>query len=159
MGLTDLELIGSTLYVAGVKSWDIGAGFLETDAYVAAFNLAGNIKWAKSFGTKKPDGAFSVTADEKGNAYVTGFTEGALQGKNSGSQDVVVRKYSSAGKVAWTQQFGSSEDDFGFAAAAFSPDRIYVGGSTRGDIGVGNRGSGDAFLTRLDSGGNRVWMR
>ena len=59
-------------------------------------------KWRKNNGPNKlflhqkksPNG---VAVDSVGNIYFTGFTSGALEGANSGSNDIFLIKYSSDG--------------------------------------------------------------
>ncbi|GIT65206.1 MAG: hypothetical protein Ct9H300mP23_08330 [Nitrospinota bacterium] len=49
-----------------------------------------------------------VNVDSKGNIYVTGYTEGGLDGKtNSGERDIFLVKYNSSGTKQWTQQLGT----------------------------------------------------
>ena len=159
--MSDLKVIGSSLYVAGHKYWGI-AGNSETDAYVAKFDFTGNKKWNKSFGTKTFDSAKAVTADSRGNVYVTGSTSGVLGSESLGDTDVFIRKYKPSGGVAWTQQFSSFGYQIGNAIAAFSPYELYVGGLTTGDLGAGKKGdadNADAFLTRLSGRGKSVWTR
>lgn len=156
--ISGIKVVGNSLYISGSKYWT-GNETYETDAYVAKFDLTGNRKWFKTFGTKSPDEASAITADSRGNVYVTGYTQGALVNTNSGVVDVIVRKYEPSGSVGWTQQFGSPVDDNGEAIIAFSPNELYVGGRTYGDLGAGNQGEFDAFLARLDGKGNRVWIR
>lgn len=158
--LYELRVVGDALYVTGSKSWEIDYNTPpETDAYIAKFNLAGNRIWDKSLGTKVPDEASGVTADSRGNVYLTGNTLGALKGKNAGEGDVFIAKYNPLGRLLWTQQFGSSDDDYIGSIAAFSPNELYVRGATFGNLGAGYRGGGDAFLARLDGEGGRVWTR
>lgn len=154
-----LKVVDDAVYFTGYKEWQIGPDSPETDAYVAKLDLAGNLKWAKSFGTKVEDTATSATADSKGNVYVVGNTYGTLGGRKAGSTDVFIRKYSSAGKVIWTRQFGTSRAAFSPSIATFSSNELYVGGEFYGDFGAGYQGSADVFLARLDSSGNRTWIR
>ena len=156
--VSDLRVLGDNLYITGYKTW--GPIYdEETDAYVAKFDLAGNRKWSKSFGTKVLDEASAITADDQGNVYITGFTEGSIGRENIGDYDIIVRKFSPSGKVVWTQQFGSSQYERGLGTVAVTSNELYVSGTTAGDLGAGNRGESDAFLTRLNGSGNRVWTR
>ena len=157
--VSDLRVVGNNLYIAGYKRWGPVYSDDETDAYVAKFDLAGKLKWAKSFGTKVFDEAAAITADGQGNVYVTGFTAGTIGRKNLGKEDVIVRKFSPSGSALWIRQFGSSQYEAGLAITALTSGELYVSGVTAGNIGAGNQGSTDAFLTRLDGEGNRVWVR
>ena len=155
----DLNVVRDAVYVAGVKYWLVADNY-ETDAYVAKFDLAGKLKWAKSFGTKVEDSASSVTADSRGNVYVVGDTVGALSGDKAEVIDVFVRKFSPSGEVIWTRQFGTAKGAVSPDIAALNSSELYIGGGTYSDFGAGFQGGGsDVFLTRLDSSGNRTWIR
>ena len=61
----------------------------------------------KQLGTSSSDYANGVATDSSGNVYVTGYTEGGLDGNTSeGSNDLFVVKYNSSGTKQWTQQLG-----------------------------------------------------
>jgi len=52
----------------------------------------------KQLGTSSTDYAYGVTVDSSDNLYVTGFTEGGLDGNsNSGDSDIFLVKYNSDG--------------------------------------------------------------
>ena len=56
------------------------------------------VPWTKQLGTSSEDWAFGVATDSSGNVYVTGTTEGGLDGNTSaGRKDIFVVKYNSSG--------------------------------------------------------------
>jgi len=60
--------------------------------------LFGQCTRTKQLGTSSKDYGTGVTTDSSGNIYVTGSTEGGLDGNiNSGSYDIFLVKYSSSG--------------------------------------------------------------
>jgi hypothetical protein len=61
--------------------------------------------------------------------------------------------------VLWTQQFGTSSNESASATAGDGTGGVYVGGSTRGDLGAFNGGGADAWLARYDRLGVRTWLR
>lgn len=64
----------------------------DFDAWVAKYDSNGNRNWIQQFGTSDSDQALGVTADNSGNLYVTGVTEGSFGGTNVGSVDSWVAK-------------------------------------------------------------------
>jgi hypothetical protein len=101
-----------------------------------------------------------VGADETG-VYALGGISGALPGQTyaGGPDDVFLRKYDHAGNELWTDQFGTSGDDFPAGAVAIDESAIYVGGLTTGALvpGVPNAGDYDLFVRRYDANGNAIW--
>ena len=71
-------------------------------------------QWTKKFGTSSIETGLGVTTDSSGNIYVTGTTEGWLDGNaNSGGircylrascKDIFLVKYNSSGIKQWTKQ-------------------------------------------------------
>ena len=54
--------------------------------------------WTRQLGTSSVDYGKGVTTDSSGNIYVTGATEGGLDGNtNSGEVDIFLVKYNSSG--------------------------------------------------------------
>lgn len=118
------------------------------------------------FGTSGNDRAYNIVYDAKGNQYITGSTEGDMDGdgpgKNFGGVDVFILKLNKEGKIQWIRQFGSPASDKGHLVALDSYGDIYVIGHTDGDLdGVGDgihRGYGDPFLLKLDKNGQLKWL-
>ena len=68
------------------------------DLFVVKYNSSGTKQWTKQLGTSIFDEAFGVATDSSGNVYVTGVTQGGLDGNtNAGSFDLFVVKYNSSG--------------------------------------------------------------
>ena len=87
------------------------------------------------------------------NLYLTGITDGSLDGNSSsGNRDVFLIKYNSSGKKQWTKQLGTSSSDWGFGVNVDSSDDIYVAGVTDGELdGNSSSGSSDIFLVKYNS--------
>jgi len=70
-----------------------------TDIFLVKYNSSGTKQWTKQLGTTSYDSGVSVTTDSSGNIYITGSTEGELDGNTySGSNDMFLIKYSSSGQ-------------------------------------------------------------
>ena len=68
------------------------------DIFLIKYNSSGTKQWTKQLGTSSVDKGRGVTTDSSGNIYVTGDTEGDLDGNtNSGSVDIFLVKYNSDG--------------------------------------------------------------
>lgn len=129
---------------------------------LAAPALAEHIVWLRLL-LAENGGVFAadVVAAPDGAAYVVGDTDGTLPGQTgAGNFDAFVRKYGSGGAVSWTRQFGSPGADSADAAAADSSGRLYVVGSTQGDLpGQTLGGSVNAYLRKYRASGEESWTR
>lgn len=76
------------VYIAGRTDGSLGgpnAG--GRDAFVSKYNDAGDLLWTKQFGTEEWDFNLGISADEIGNVFVSGYTNGSLGGPNAGVID------------------------------------------------------------------------
>jgi hypothetical protein len=132
------------------------------DAFARKYDANGTVTWTRQFGTPGFDEALGVAVSPSGDVYVVGSTFGTLGASSDGARDVYVRRFSSAGAVSWTRQFGSSAggDEYGTAIAVDVAGAAYVAGVTDGALVQGALAGGlDAFVARLDSSGTRLWTR
>jgi len=112
-------------------------------------------------GTSEFDYGFGLTVDSSDNIYVTGRSEGELDGNtHSGNADIILIKYNSSGVKQWTKQLGTSSDDYAEGVTLDSSDNIYLTGYTWGDLD-GNTSSGerDLFLIKYNSSGTKQWTK
>jgi len=147
------------VYVTGNTSGDLdGSNAGSYDLFVVKYDSGGAKQWTKQLGTSDYDYAHDIATDSSGNVYVTGSTEGALDGSNAGSSDLFVVKYDSGGAKQWTKQLGTSSEDHAYGIATDSSGNVYVTGFTRGDLdgSVGNR---DFFVVKYNSGGAKQWTK
>jgi hypothetical protein len=118
------------------------------------------LEWIKQLGTSGGDVARGVAVDSNNNVYITGYTEGELDGINAGGYDAFLAKYDSAGTIVWTTQLGTTMADVAYGVAVDSNNNVYITGYTRDDLdGSGNAGGNDAFLAKYDSAGTIVWTK
>lgn len=78
-----------------------------------------SINYVAYVGTTSSDKSFGVAVDTSDNSfYVTGSTEGTLSGEAKiADMDAYVAKFSSAGALAYTHQFGGGQNHQGFDIA------------------------------------------
>jgi len=88
------------LYVTGY-TWgglDGNTSSGDSDIFLVKYNSSGTKQWTKQLGTSSVDKGRGVTTDSSDNIYVTGGTDGDLDGNtNSGSVDIFLVKYNSDG--------------------------------------------------------------
>ena len=138
-----IYVVGSTL--GALPDQARLGGFL--DAFIMKFDAGGALLWTSQFGTTETDLASGVAADDEGNAYVAGRTEGALgPNRPEGGFDAFVRKYGPEGDVLWTRQLGSGQADFALGVALDGDGGVYAAGS--GAL-AGSGGDKDAFVVKL----------
>ena len=125
------------------------------DLIVVKYSSSGVKQWTQQLGTSADDLGYSITGDSSGNVYVTGTTGSGLDGNTSaGSRDLFVVKYNSSGTKQWTQQLGTSADEYAFGITSDSSDYFYVTGHTSGSLdGNTSAGGTDLFLIKYDSSG------
>ncbi|MFC2060821.1 SBBP repeat-containing protein [Chloroflexota bacterium] len=148
-----------TGYTNGTFPGQTSAG--DDDAFIAKYNSAGEQLWVRQFGTDKIDVAQGVTIDGRGNAYVTGHTNGTYPGQiSAGDWDAFLVKYSSSGRQLWLRQFGTDNNDDAYGVAVDSRGNTYVTGTTEvTSPGQMSAGDDDAFLVKYSSSGRQLWVR
>jgi hypothetical protein len=131
------------------------------DAFVAKFNPDGTKVWTRLLGTSGKEVGYSLTTGLDGAVYVSGDTEGALEGQtNNGAHDVFVTKFNPDGTKVWTRLLGTGSDEGVKALTTGSDGFIYVSGYTGGSLdGQTSNGGNDAFVTKYNPDGTKVWTR
>ncbi len=121
--------------------------------------------WTKIWGTNGEDEfGLDMALDSDGNIFVTGYTEGDLDGNaNIGAYDIFLTKLDNDGNKIWTKLWGTSpENDIGYALATDAKGNIFVTGMTCGSIdGVApDRWQDcDIFLTKWNKNGTMAWIK
>ncbi len=145
--------LDGSIYVSGVTSGALdgqtNSGSLDT--FLTKYSADGIKAWTQLLGSSGIDYAYAVTTGLDGSIYVSGVTNGSLDGQtNSGGGDAFLTKYSADGTKAWTKLLGSSGSDEANALTTGLDGSIYFTGSTDGAFdGQTNSGGSDAFLTKF----------
>ena len=121
---------------------------------------AQNQLWITQFGTSGWDIGRALAPDREGGVMIAGSTWGSLGGPFAGGyHDAFLARFDGAGNQLWIRQFGTSESDVAYGLTPDGAGGVLVAGYTSGSLGGPQLGSGDAFLARYDSAGNRLWIR
>ena len=156
------------VYVAGnsTTTWGtpVNAHAGATDAFAAKLDSSGVRLWHTFLGGSSSENGFGIGVDGLGNVYVTGtsnVTWGTPVNAHAGGQDAFAAKLDSNGVRLWNTFIGSTGTDNGRAIAVDSLGNVYVAGNSPVTWGTPvnafNVGTIDAFATKLDSNGARLW--
>jgi len=142
------------------------------DAFVTKLNSAGSgLIYSTYLGGYSGDYGNGIAVDTAGNAFVTGYTEGAgfptqnpLQATFAGWYDAFVTKLNSAGSgLIYSTYLGGSYSDQGYGIAVDAGGNAYVTGFTysatfftQTPFQASLDGPSDAFVTKLNSAGNEL---
>ena len=107
------------------------------------------VEWIAQVGTINNDAGRGVWADNLGQVYLCGYTNGNLGRVNAGFYDAYITSLSTTGSIRWTRQFGTSSNDIAFG----------VTGNNLGDVFLTGVNGNSLFVCKLDPTGNTQWMR
>ena len=90
--------------------------------------------WEEQIGTSGAEYIWGIDVASEGSLHVTGRTESALDGANSGSNDVFVRIYAAAppSPTLATAQPSASEVSISWTAPELEPDDVIVSYTVNG---------------------------
>ncbi|MEM9657474.1 MAG: SBBP repeat-containing protein, partial [Planctomycetota bacterium] len=106
----------------------------DTDAFVTRLDADGAVLWTRQFGSAAVDVAWGVAADEFGNVFVAGNTDGDLDGPNAGEADAFLTMFTGAGELLWTRQLGSHAFDRSQSVSTDGLGNVYAAGYTLGAL-------------------------
>ena len=153
----------SGVYVVGFKDCcgaplPFSLGGTGADAFLRKYSPEGKELWTRQFGSPDVDKATAVAVDATG-VYVTGMTNGEFAGPRGQGDGFLVR-FDADGKVLWSRQFGTSDQNEESNAVAVGPSGIYVGGRSTGALlGEKPRGLWDGYVMQFDLDGKLQWTR
>ncbi|MBC8428068.1 MAG: SBBP repeat-containing protein [Candidatus Pelagibacter sp.] len=128
------------------------------DLFLTKYNTSVTHQWSKLLGSTSDDVGNEIVMDSSGNLYITGYTEGILDGgTTSGERDLLITKYDSSGNNSWAKQVGNTRSE-GRSIAVDSSGNSYVVGYTYGDFdGNTNIGGADIVIVKYNSSGTKQW--
>lgn len=132
------------IYVTGVTTGDLDGNVFAgyDDIFLTKWHSDGTKEWTKQWGTVHFETGAGVATDSEGNIFVTGGTNGPLDGFTNAAKDIFLMKVYPDGVKAWTKFWGTEANDEGKAIFIDSADNIYVTGTT-GDALDGNTYAGN----------------
>jgi hypothetical protein len=145
-----------------------------SDIFIAKYDSAGNVLWAKRAGGSDSDYGSSVTADNAGNVFMggsfrsTSITFDTIKLTNTGPpySDFCLVKYDASGNVIWANSsknstssdatYSISADCFGnvFLTGPYQSDSITIGSTTLINNAAPNR---NFYIVEYNSSGDVVW--
>lgn len=140
---------------------------LEAGSGADAYTRPGDQNYVagRVFSQKLPDGVTAVHATATGadgSVYMVADATGTVSGQPiKGSQDAVLLKYDSAGKLIYTQTLGAGVTASGVSLAVSADGKVAIAGSITGELDSGDAGSdpktSDSFVTVFDGQGQELW--
>ena len=165
---TAITANAASFYMTGYTNGNLNGETLNgtQDAFVIRFGSDCSAYWTRLFGVSgKTTRAYGIANNTNGYAYVTGYTDGGLNGETvTGIQDLFVMKIATDGDVPWTRLLGvASKVTNGLAIINDNNDIIlttghcWAAGYTTGDLdGKKLRGTADAFVVEYESTGAKL---
>ncbi len=174
----------TTGYFQGTVDFDPGPGAYNLtaagifDVFVSKLDGSGNFIWAKRMGGTGTDEGKSIAIDSAGNIFSAGYFSGTADFNpdsinsfnltTSGGHDIFVSKLDNQGNFVWAKAMGGAGGDECLDLILDASGNVFTTGyfvqTADFDPGVGvvnitSAGSGDIFISKLDSSGNFVWAK
>ncbi|MCC6797052.1 MAG: SBBP repeat-containing protein [Candidatus Hydrogenedentes bacterium] len=167
----------------GTADFDPGAGTFSftalgnIEAFVSKLDTNGNLVWARQFETTDIVQGYGIAVDANQNVYTTGsFSEST--DFDPGISDFVltsvvgtdafVAKLNASGNFVWARRFGGDLEEIGLAIDVDAGGRAVVAGkfdddvhfpTTTTELVLSTVDEEDAFVVKLNKGGNALWAR
>jgi len=148
-----------------------------TDAYIAALEPDGRLRWSGSVSGSTSKTLTDVALDDNGNVMATGLYSGTVDfNPKKGSfravaatQQAYVLKWDKNGDFAWMGGIGGTGQTYATTVTADRAGNVYVMGqfsglgdfnpSLTGTLNMTAPESGQTFVTKLNPAGALVWAR
>jgi hypothetical protein len=142
-----------------------------TDIFIAKYDGAGNLLWAKQAGGKGQDivASKNIAFDDKGNSYITGefrgsATFGSITLTTTSAWDAFVAKYDAYGNVLWVKKSEGAGSEMGRGIAVDTKANCYVtgyfdGSATFETTSLTSSGAYDVFIAKYDATGKLLWVK
>lgn len=144
----------------------------DIDAFLVKFNSLGERLWATYYGGDARDYGQTCETDANGNIYLAGGAgssagisyNGFQSAKSGGIHDAFLAKFNSSGNRIWATYYGGTGDDYAQGCKIDASGNIIMAGNTFSSTNIASNGfqnvfggTGDAFLVKFNSNGDRIW--
>jgi len=135
----------------------------EYDMWMVKTDSEGNIEWQKCTGGSSFECGNEILQEDDGGYIIAGHTDSQfINGQPTGIQgecDYWILKTDSLGDIVWQKFYGGSAQDLAKCIDHALDGGYIVSGSAMSDDGdvVGNHGSSDGWVLKLDSLGDIEW--
>lgn len=149
-----------------------------SDVFIAHFDPSGNVLWASGAGGRGNEISADITADQDGNATITGTFEspviafgssGLTNKSRSDTSDIFVAHFDASGKVLWAKGLGGFSNESSSTVIADKQGNIYLTGVFASDeikfdeTVLTNRSPvgfyGDVFISKYLPSGEVAWAK
>lgn len=155
------------------SSVDFGGGVLTSaggrDIFLAKLDPDGNHLWSQCFGDQDDQHNVTVAADHVDNIIITGAFLGSVDFgggllTSAGAYDIFLAKFDPSGNHLWSQPFGESQNQGGYAVAIDGQGYIIITGLFEGSVDFGgglltSAGDWDIFLAKFTPSGSHYSSR
>jgi hypothetical protein len=175
ISVDNLGNVYSTGEFMDTADFDPGAGIYNLtsagswDIYVSKLDAGGNFVWARRMGGTGDDEGWSVSVNDSGNVFTTGFFSSTVDfdpGPNTctqtsvGGWDIFISRLDSSGNLIWTGSMGDSGNDIGTSVAVNTSGNFYTTGLFAGTVdfdpggnvyNMTSMGAQDIFVHKMSS--------
>ncbi len=144
---------------------DVSESFGDYDFWIFKIDANGNLLWEQSFGGSGYDYLLHLINTDDGGVIAVGDTE-STDGDVIGhdplhGRDSWVIKLDYKGDIEWQKCLGGTGDDHLRSVIATADDGyLFTGYTFSNDFDVlGNHGSSDIWIIKLDNTGNTLWQK
>jgi len=155
-------VVGEFTGAVQLPGTNLATAVTDQNAFLARFDPAGTVNWARQAGGTLPDSARGVTVDGSNQVFVAGYFSGAAAfGADTlvsvaNTYDAFVARLDTNGAFAFAQQAGGGDlgGDFGLGVAVDPAGNALLAGYFNGAGALGSNttasaGAEDIFVTRF----------
>lgn len=155
-------VVGEFTGAVQLPGTNLATAVTDQNAFIARFDPAGTVNWARQAGGTLPDSARGVTVDRSNQVFVAGYFSGAAAfGADTlvsvaNTYDAFLARLDTNGAFAFAQQAGGSDlgGDFGLGVAVDPAGNALLTGYFNGAGALGSNttasvGAEDIFVTRF----------